>query len=282
MTDMDLIFDFAIEEGLAISNNGRPENLLSRPWTREEEDYIRDHIGKLSYDEIALAIGRTRNAVKIRQCRRGLPAPSRRPGWLTGNQVANILGVDIHCVMRLAKWGCMPMELIPGVKGILNMRLVTLYRWATRPNNWIYFKVKNIRDPHLQSLVIKAQKKWNDPWISIGKASQMLGLPIKGQALNHRIHSGHLQEARWNGVWFLPLSVVEGLRGQIYPGKGGSRKLQGMRSRVITRADQWMLLCRSCGWTYKQIAVSMKNPRWTHRSVRNRLDTLKRYEQEGE
>lgn len=282
MMDIDLIIDVSIESGLEVSNIGKPANFLSRPWSKEEEEYIRNNIGRLSYDEIAADLGRTRSAVKIRQLRKGLPAPSRRPGWLTGNQVANILGIDIHSVMRLQKYGCMPMEIIPGVKGILNMRSVTLFRWATRPNNWIYFKVKNIKDLHLQSLVAKAQEKWNDPWVSIGKASEMLGMTTDGQALNHRIHCGQLQEARWNGIWYLPLTLVNRLQGQIFPGKGSSKKLQSMRSRVITRADRWMLHAKNdLGWTYKQIADSMKNERWNHRTVRNRLTRLKKYEMEG-
>ena len=147
MIDLDSVLDLALAEGLAISYIGKPGTLCSKRWSKEEELYIQENIGRLSYEQIAIDLGRSRDAVKIRQYRRGLPAPSRRSGWLTGNQAANILGVDIHAIMRLAKWGCLPVEIIPGVRGILNIRKITLYRWATRPNNWIYFKVDKIQDP---------------------------------------------------------------------------------------------------------------------------------------
>ena len=279
--DLDLILDMALKEGKAISINIRPNSFQSPAWTAEEDQYIAKNIG-LGYDAVAAALGRTSSAIHVRQVRRGLPAPSKRPGWLTGNQAARALGVDIHSVMRLAKWKCLPVETIPGEKGILNIRLITLYRWATRPNNWIYFKIHRMQDLHLQRLVILAQERWGDKWISIGEASTLLGQCRQGNALNDRIHRGQFPESRWNGIWYFPLSVVEGLIGKVGSGKGGSAKASYEQSRIITRADRWMMHAKyELGWTHQRIAESMGNPKWNTKSVATRLARLRKFELEG-
>jgi len=165
-----------------------------------------------------------------------------------------------------------PFDVIPGERQILNIRKVTLYRWATRPNNWIYFRVRNMWDFHLKRLVIRAQEIWGDEWLTIGQAARLIGCDTK--SLNMRINRGRIPEARKNGNWYLPKSVAAGIT--IYPGKGGA-KAQKNKSRETTKADEWLWKARyELGMTYEEIAARMKNG-WNERSVGYRLGKLKEY-----
>lgn len=242
---------------------------LSRRWTREEDEFIRNNIGSLGHDGVADFLGKSVNAVKIRRIRRGIPAASKRPGWLTGNDVSRYLGVDIHAVMKWHKNGLMKFEVLPGERGIMTIRQVTLYLWATRPQHWIYFRVKNMRDFHLKRLVMRAQEIWGDRWLTIGQAARLIGCNTK--SLNMRVNRGRIPEARKNGNWFIPESVAKGIT--IYPGKGGARAQQE-RSRQNTRADQWMMHARyELSMSYVDIASRMGSA-WNAKRVSNRLNVI--------
>src|SRR4030067_201342 len=88
-------------------------------WTPEEEQFLREQIGLMSDAEIGAALGRSAFAIKIHRQRKGIPAHSRRPGWLTGNGAAKLMGVDVHNVMRLCRRGLLPHQVMPGERGIL-------------------------------------------------------------------------------------------------------------------------------------------------------------------
>ena len=261
--------DFMIDLAVAEQKTRRPNGFAARRWSEEEEEFLCENIGELSYEEIGDLIGRSANAIKIRQARRGFPSPSKRPGWLTGNDVARSLGVDIHAVTRWHNSGLMPFDIVPGERGILNIRKVTLYRWATRPDNWIYFKLDRMKDFHLKHLVMRAQEIWGDRWLTIGQASKLLGCNSK--SLNMRVNRGRIPEARKNGNWFIPASVIANIR--IYPGKGGARAQQN-QSRIITRADIWIVHAKyKLEMTNVAIAARM-GPKWNEKKVAYRLKRL--------
>src|SRR3989304_60157 len=53
-------------------------------WGAWEDEFVQANLGLLSLDAIGRRLGRSANAIKIRQVRQGWRAPSRREGWLTG------------------------------------------------------------------------------------------------------------------------------------------------------------------------------------------------------
>ena len=249
---------------------------FQKRWSPAEDKFLRENLGVLGYECVAEILGRTVQAIKVHHTRKGIPPPSKRPGWLTGNDVARYLGVDIHAVMRWSQSGLMPFFIIPGEMGILNIRKITLYIWATRPNHWVFFKVENMKDFHLKRLVIRAQELWGDRWLSIGEAAEFLGCDSK--SLNMRVNRGKIPEARKNGNWFIPASALWKII--IYPGKGGA-KAQQIESRKITRADVWMLRGRyKLGMTNRDIAARM-GPKWNEKRVGNRLRRLREYQYEN-
>ena len=239
-------------------------------WTKEETEFLRNSLGKMSLAEIAKAMGRSENAIHVRIVRKGIPNASKRPGYLTGNQVAKLFRVDIHAVMRWQKNGILKMDILPGMRGIMSVHIRTIYRWAVQPRNWLYFKAERIRDPHLRKLVLLAQSRWNDEWWTIGKAARYHGVDTR-LVCNH-IYSGKLPGVQW-GNWYLKKSDV--INHVFYTGKGAVRAAQLAVTDWTPRADAWILRAHEeLGMSYEEIAARMKG-KWTERRVCYRYGQLK-------
>jgi len=265
--------DFMLDLIVAEEKPASPLKMLRR-WTREEDDFMRENLATLGIEGVAEELGRSKGAVKIRFTRKGIPAPSKRPGWLTGHDVARHLGVDIHSIMKWHKSGLMQFEVIPGERQILNIRKVTLYRWATRPEHWVYFKVKNMRDFHLKRLVIRAQELWGDRWLTIGEATRLIGYK-ESNTLNMRIRRGKVPGAIQNGNWYVRESVAKTIK--FYH---SSAAQQRAKTRERTRADDWMEFARyELEMTYPEIAVRM-GTEWNEKRVYSRLKRLREFRDE--
>ncbi|MBN1535222.1 MAG: hypothetical protein JW908_00715 [Anaerolineales bacterium] len=223
---------------------------VRKPWLFEEEQFVRSKIGKMTDEEIGLALGRTEAAIKIRRIRKGMPAHSRRPGWLTGHQAAKTLGVDIHCIMKLSRMGILPMEIIPGVKGILNIRKAKLYQWAVNPERWIYFKVENVRDKKLKRLLALEAARWNDEWWTPGQAAAWHG--VDQRDINRYIHMGKIQGKKW-GNWRLKKSEV--LKPGLYFPKGRGA---GFSINWSDDADAFLIQAKAKGLSWVAIGKMMK------------------------
>src|SRR3972149_6389251 len=65
-------------------------------WTPEEEQFLREQIGLMNDEEIGAALGRSAFAIKIHRQRKGIPAHSKRPGWLTSHGAAKPMGGGGH------------------------------------------------------------------------------------------------------------------------------------------------------------------------------------------
>src|SRR3990167_1447534 len=173
----------------------------SNRWLPEEEQFLREHIGLLSDVEIGAALGRSIAAIRIRRQRRGMPAHSKRPGWLTGNGAAKALGVDMHNVMKLCRRGILPHQVMHGARGILMVREAVLYRWAVNPMNWIYFRQDKVHDLHLRRLIELKRARWEDEWWTIGQAAAWHG--ADDSVLNNAFHDGRLRGKQWGNWWVL-------------------------------------------------------------------------------
>lgn len=89
----------------------------ARPWTAEEERYLREHVGVLPYEEIGEKLGRSANGIIVR-CKRAriLRRPQRRINLDGFNalDVARILAVDIHAVTHnFIRWGLLKAQRHP-------------------------------------------------------------------------------------------------------------------------------------------------------------------------
>jgi hypothetical protein len=231
-------------------------------WTADQDAFLRSHLVDMLEPELAAALGHSANGIKIRRVRQQMTSPSKRPGWLTGNKVAHALGVDIHSVMLLDARQILKFERLPGPRQIRQITRLHLYMWAIVPEHWIYFRVANMGDGHLQRLVQLAQSRWPDAWWTIGQVAAYHG--TDSNCINARIKSGKLPAARW-GNWWIKRS--DALKLHLWLGKGYSCK------EWSPAADAYILRAHAAGLNDSEIGYRMK---WSHQQVFYRRTLLTR------
>lgn len=255
--DIDALIDYATKQTIYYCR---------RFWTEEEKAFLRDNLGTMSMAQIAVALGRTENAVKVKQVRFRNEAPSKQTGYLTGHGCSKALGVDIHNVMKLNNRRLLPTDTIPGERGILRIKKITLYRWATRPKNWIYFRVHQMGDAHLKRLVELAQARWPDQWLTTGQAAALKGGDIIANDIERTILRGVIPGVKW-GNWFVLRSDV--LKTTFYKGRGG----YCTPNYSTPRADAFLLRAKAEGKSFAAIGRMMK---WKDKKVAYRYYYLTR------
>ena len=234
-------------------------------WTDEETAFVQDHLETMTLAEIGAALGRSENAIKIRIVRKQIPVASKRPGYLTGNQVAKLFRVDVHAVMAWRERGIMAIDTLPGNREIMSVHIKTVYRWAVRAENWIYFKAERIRDGRLRKMVELAQARWGDEWWTTGQVAAYHGVDVR-LVVSH-VYRGKLNGVRWGNWRFLR---SEAIKHRFYTGKGGAAR--GLWS---PGADAWILRARDeLGMQFVEIARRMKGD-WDVRRVMYRYGQLK-------
>ncbi len=85
-----------------LSKRGR----LHRPWMADEDERLRDLVGRFCVRRIALMLHRSRNAVSVRIKRLRLSL-RLRDGWYIEREVAAILGVDSSMVKHWIRAGAL-------------------------------------------------------------------------------------------------------------------------------------------------------------------------------
>lgn len=233
-------------------------------WTTDDDRFLRDHLLTMTDKEIGAALGRTENAVHLRRERDlCLPARSKQPGCLTGNRMADVLGVDVHTIMRLVALGLLPVGRTVGKRGIFVIRRQTLYRWAINPMRWPYFQPwrGRVTDPHLRRLIARQMVRWGDEWLTPGQAAELCG--VSSNDVNRYIRTGRLSGVRW-GNWWVRRSDLNGLT--FYKGRGANHP-----NVWNGKADACLLRLRAAGLTYSEIGQRMN---WKMSRVWYRLKVL--------
>lgn len=230
-------------------------------WSTSEKQFLLEKIGLMTDGEIGEALGRSAAAIKIKRQRWGMPAHSKRPGWLTGHGAGKVLGLDIHAIMLLHERGILPMQVVPGVRGILNIQRKTLYRWAVQPKNWIYFRREQVRDLALRKLLERQAERWGDEWWTAGQACEFLGLEYR-QA-NYLVQKRKLKGKKYGNWWFRKSEVMR--RDFVYHfGKGHGHEVDFSPGQ-----DEFIMLAAAVGISFNAIDQMMKwnrgadsNHRW--------------------
>ena len=254
-----------------IQDTDRKIRILPPAWTEEEEQFYRDHLSDMSLAEIAQALGRSDNAVKVHRFRAGLPSHRRTPGYLTTHQVAVLLGVDSHAPPVWVDHGVMPGELVKYDDfKMRRVRLEDFKRWLTRPESWIYFNVEKIKNPSLKRLVQLAQERWGDEWWSTRQAADYLGLTVedisrqielgKLYGIQAKLLGGRHFKQRW-AYWFVRKSDAVKIHIDPHAEKGG----------WTARSDAFILRAMAEGVIYEDIAARMK---WGKKRVEYRARLL--------
>lgn len=229
MSDVDILMD-VIVSGAMLDDGAQPNIVSSRSnvlprkgktsktktinrWTDEEDRYLRDNLGRKPLGEIAEALGRSKNALKVHYTRKGYPTPTNAPGWISLHQASKLLGNDIHAVKGWFEHGIIPGRYaFTKNRDVVMISLSDLKFWATRSQHWPYFDVNKMAPGYLRRLVEKAQARWGDEWLTTRQVADLLGLKAAKAVLTDIQHGylpaiqcphiGGRDKATWS-FWFV-------------------------------------------------------------------------------
>lgn len=236
-------------------------------WTASEDDYLRANLGRQSEAEIAIALGRSETAVRLRWKRDlQLPAPSRNPDWVTAEQIAEGLGVDTKLIDRLIDEGRLAGWRLPTRRTMRVALRITVLQWLVNPDHGIYFRPERVnRGPRrskrcydfafwakAKRLVELARRRWDDEWLSAGQAARLRG--VSGAAINKAVRDGRLPGIKW-GNWRFRRSAVMRPELVFFTGKGTATSVH-----YTDAADAFLLLARAVGLPWSAIGRLMAWP----------------------
>lgn len=231
-------------------------------WSVEEEEYLWENSGTLSIGSMAGALGRSEQAVKIRITRLGIDSARHAPGWISGNQIAKLLGVDSHAPPCWIDKGILRGEHFPYPGRICRrVKIMVFKMWVVQPRSWVYFDALKIVQPYLRRLVLRAQERWGDEWWSTRQAADYHGvMPTDilrqvrmGRITGFRREGGERRREQVWAFWFVRRSEVERL---VIPRGSGNN----MRRDWSAAGDAFMLRQREEGVAWEVIARRMKQP----------------------
>ncbi len=251
-------------------------NSKSLKWTKDEDAFINANLGKLTMVQIGEHIGRSENAIKIRQFRKAFRPATKQAGWMTAHQVCLLLGVDSHTVPGWIRNGILPGEYIAStyVKNkTLRVKIEDLKFWLTRPKNFPYVRVERMKPGYFRRLVEKAHERWGDEWISMRQFADMHGVEdvktVTKKLMSKELPGVHIRHLggrggnRW-ALWFIRRSIAE---------KWIRPRVTDLKCKWITpAADAFMMKMKSEGKTSVEISRMMKQ---NHRTVDYRIRRLK-------
>lgn len=225
----------------------------SRTWSKDEDRFLTENLGRLTEHEIAKRLGRSDIAVHLHSERDlGLARPSKSPLILTGEHIAMGLQLDGHSVARLIDRGLLPGRFLPfdGARRIRVVDRLVFMKWILDPDHWCYFKPKRVGAMKMRGrrgytgaydfgfweeaarLVLARAKRWKDRWLTPFQAARQMKIRIKPRCpkkqlerpdgfryVNAAIARGVLPATRWGNWWILksnlPVGKTINFRGEL-------------------------------------------------------------------
>lgn len=246
-------------------------NPRAQRWTDAELKHLRAQLPYKSDEALAAELGRSTAAIKIiRQRRLRTPGPSRSTDLLTAEHAAMGLGIDSHAMGKIIDRGILTgawRREYGGASGkraryVRLMTRVTLLRWMTRPESWIYFDPRRVNRPPAymarrsrtkydgafwaaaRRLVLRRYLAWGDRWITTAEFAKMAGLKNSNCA-NQVIKRGQIAGVRWNN-W----RVLESDARAYIAAHGASKFTPGY--------DRFLVVARAVGHSWDMIGRLMK------------------------
>lgn len=184
-------YAWVVSRRMALARAGRidlDQRAYQRPWTRAEEQYLREHIGREPIADIARALDRTPTAVMLHRKRARIATQRESTGGMNASEVARILGVDVHAVTHeLIAWGLLAARRVPFIRSGGHATMWLIEREALvdmlLDHPWQYDRTR-IRDPFFRRV---ADQAWSrDPLLTSDEAAAELGLGA-GHAFVHLV-----------------------------------------------------------------------------------------------
>lgn len=173
-----------------------------RPWGDQEIAFLKEHFGYMELAELARALNRTANAIKIKAARCGLSIRKARPraGIYNARQAAGLLGIACSkTVARLIDEGHLAAEIAGNdpLRPIYRIERAELEAFLARPVAGIVVDPDAIRDPGLRAAYHRAG---HPAFLTTRQAAARLDLAT--HTLSARARQGLVPALRWGNWWF--------------------------------------------------------------------------------
>jgi len=156
--DLSLLIDLAV-------NQSESERNKARPWSPEDDAFLKENLGYLTDAEIGKALGRTAIAVHLHWSRDlQLPSPSKAPGVLTARDAARILNLDGHKIAHWVDKGFICGREMAGGRKIRLIEQEDFETWALNTDHWMYFDIQQVEDADLKKKLMEKAEEWGDEW----------------------------------------------------------------------------------------------------------------------
>jgi hypothetical protein len=241
--------------------HGRSVAEPRRRWTAQEREYLRENANRMPLGQIATEMGRSRQAIKIKVGRYRLGRQVKRDDEISLHDAGELMGKCGKSLCDLHERGVFPARVLPhdGIRA-LAVSLPRLYRWAVQPQNWVYFDAEGIRDEKLRRLVLLAQSRWPDEWLTTGQVMERVNGRFGHALLHHTdvnraIVNHGLPAVRWYN-WRIKASDMDAFDWAAIKGGAGSATLfpwnSGCDEYVVLASAVGLprpLISHLCGWT---------------------------------
>jgi len=191
-----------------------------RYWTKDEEQFLKENLGKLSIQQIARHLGRSWSAIVNHYKREmHITVPSKDPRIVSAEQISLGIGKDAKCVSAMIDKGIMPGRRLPleDQRVIRVVDKVQLLKWILDPENWCRFRPERVGQlkvggkrrvsyiydqkfwDQAAKVVRKARRKWKDQWLTTGQVAKRLH--VTHHNINAAILKGNLKATRQQNWW---------------------------------------------------------------------------------
>lgn len=177
-------------------------SLPARRWRADELAFLDENVGYMDLADIAAALGRSTNAIKVKAYRRGVDLRQARAdaGVYNARQAARLLGVSCpKVVARLIDTGLLVAETAGTSLTRQTYRITrqALLNFVANPIAAVALDIRRIPDPECRAAFLRA---CHPTYISCGEAAKRLGIACN--TLSKLAGKGYVAGIRWNNWYF--------------------------------------------------------------------------------
>ena len=228
------------------------------PWTREEEDWLRDNYHQYTIKTLVRKLQRSRVAITLRVKRLNI---RRTDGYYTARAVAEIFGGDPKRVAALYHEGYLKGRKAPYLQGknypwmfteLAIVRFIKAYPWLLRP--------EAMQQEHYFRSVLR--QEWErDPWYDSRQAAAMMG--VGDETILRRLRSGEIPAFQrspskpWFRWWIRRSDLLTQFRRHDTP-EERARNMADMQRARRERSGLprqlhavWEIVCQDCAERYQ-------------------------------
>lgn len=185
-------------------------------WDRHMDERLREMWGTMPRSQIAAELGVDPDAVRRRERRLELTSPTNTDQYLSSHDISEIFGLNMERAYELsARMPTQPIYI--GDRCVHYVNRYQMMAWLADPLNLYGIDPQQITDEHVAIRVEEALSQWDDVWMSVSEAGDLLtermakrapdGPHIGDRAIYRWLFEGKIPGQRF-GRWYVRRTYV--------------------------------------------------------------------------